>query len=164
MKKLFLFFAILYSFHISAQSDTTTNYFLVRHAEKQVDGTKNPHLTKEGVKRAEELASILKYYKIDLVFSTDYYRTKETAKPIAEANDIIITSYHPFKLDFEKFLSDTKGKNVVIVGHSNTIPDFVNKLIKEEKYKELSEKIYGNLYVVTINKKGSISDLVLNFK
>ena len=163
MKKLFLIFTILYSIHISAQSDATTNYFLVRHAEKQADGTRNPHLTEKGTERANKLASILKYYKIDAVYSTDYHRTKETAKPIATTNNVTITLYHPFKLDFKKFLSDTKGKNVVIVGHSNTTPNFVNKLIKKEKHKELSEKVYGNLYIVTIKKEGNVSDIVLNF-
>lgn len=163
MKKILLIFTIIYSFTAIAQSNETTNYFLIRHAEKQVDGTKNPHLTKEGEERAKQWANILKYYKIDLVFSTNYHRTKETAKPIAEANNVSITTYHPFKLDFQKFLKDTKSKNVLIVGHSNTIPNFVNKLIKEEKYKELSEKVYGNLYIVTVNKKENVSDIVINF-
>lgn len=164
MKNFFLIFIVIFSLKGIAQStDETTQYFLIRHAEKEVDGTKNPHLTKEGVIRAEQLASILKYYKIDKVYATNYHRTNETAMPIATKNNIKVTSYHPFKLNFKKFLSDTKGKNVVVVGHSNTIPDFVNKLIKKEKYKELSEKVYGNLYIVTISKNGNVSDLVLNF-
>ncbi|TCI93754.1 SixA phosphatase family protein [Tenacibaculum sp. M341] len=164
MKKLFFIVGILISFKSIAQSNAeTTQYFLVRHAEKQVDGTKNPHLTKEGFKRAAQWANALKYYKIDAVYATDYYRTKETAQPVAKANNVTITSYHPHNIDYKKFMSDTKGKKVVVVGHSNTIPNFVNKLIGKDKYKELSEKVYGNFYIVTLNKDGSINDIVLNF-
>ncbi|MBL4671387.1 MAG: hypothetical protein JKX81_03935 [Arenicella sp.] len=40
-----------------ANADGT--FYLVRHAEKQDDGTKDPHLTEQGQKRTEYLAQQL---------------------------------------------------------------------------------------------------------
>ena len=43
-----------------------------------------------------------------------------------------------------------QGKNVLIVGHSNTTPNLVNELLGKEKYPQIEDNNNGNLYVVTI--------------
>ncbi len=77
------------------QKKTTrkNNYFLVRHgeAESNVGGVVSCrpddlyHLTELGRKEAKETAEKLKSTKIDIVFVSDYLRTKETAEIICEA-------------------------------------------------------------------------------
>jgi len=47
-----------------------------------------------------------------------------------------------------------RGKSVLIVGHSNTLPNHVNKLLNENKYAEIDESEFGTLYIVTV--KGDI--------
>ncbi len=37
---------------------------------------------------------------------------------------------------------------MLIVGHSNRIPTFINKLLGEEKYPEILEPEFGNLYII----------------
>jgi len=50
----------------------------------------------------------------------------------------------------DKFLKDTNGKTVLIVGHSNTTPDFANKLLHKEMFESIDDNNNGNLYIVTV--------------
>lgn len=170
MKKLILLCTILLFTTVVFAQDTdteTSKYFLIRHTEKQVDGTRNPHLTKKGVARAKRWGEILKSEKIDVVYSTDYFRTKETASNLIASylgdgnlnRTIEVKIYDPRKNDLKKFLKKTSGKNVVIVGHSNSTPSFVNDLIGKKKYEEIDESIYGNLYIVS--KQGNFTTATL---
>ena len=70
---------------------STSNYYLVRHAEK-MDNSKNPPLSETGKKRAIILKDILKTENIDLLYATDYLRTQNTVKPLAyHLNKKVIT-------------------------------------------------------------------------
>lgn len=163
MKKILLLIQIsVFFISVHAQQDSEiSTYYLIRHAEKVVSKTdRNPPLKVIGQARADRWAQILKHVSLDAVYSTDYLRTQATAKPTAESQGLEITSYHPINIDIQKFKSDTQGKTVLVVGHSNTIPSFVNKLIGKEKYKDIYESNNGNLYIVQISDTG-ITDMVL---
>ena len=136
-----------------SQEGVKSTYFLIRHAEKvrSENTTKDPDLTKEGLLRAENWSKLFEQFKIDAIYSTNYKRTLNTAKPTALEKNIETLVYHPLKIDFTKFLKDTKGKNVVIVGHSNTIPSFANRIIGEDIYPDIEDTNNANLYIVTIN-------------
>jgi 2,3-bisphosphoglycerate-dependent phosphoglycerate mutase len=119
---IFIFLVII-SFTVQAQK--TTKIWIVRHAEKETIDPKNsdPALTLEGEKRAEDLAKYLKKESIDYIFSTNYIRTKQTALPTAKENKIEISIYDT--KDHSKLIQEIKslaqGKNILIVGHSNTV-------------------------------------------
>ena len=66
---------------------------IVRHAEKQLVGN-DPQLAYVGNVRALKLAQILEKEEIKHVFSTDYIRTKNTAKPTADKPDASRTWLH----------------------------------------------------------------------
>ena len=55
------------------------------------------------------------------------------------------------------FQKNTAGKTVLVVGHSNTTPAFVNKIIGEKKYKDIDENDNASLFIVTITKDGKTS-------
>ena len=131
-------------------SDITT-YYLIRHAEKDRSDAKeqDPHLKAEGLKRAENWSVVLGNLKFDAIYSTNYLRTKETAQPTANKNNLEITLYQPNPKDMDAFKKENEGKTVLIVGHSNTIPDFVNALIGEKTYEDIDDSNNGNLYIVT---------------
>ncbi len=141
------------SFMSIAQTHKTTTYYIIRHAEKDLSNPadKNPHLDSTGLQRAENWKKILGSITFDAVYSTNYYRTIETAQPTALKDKLDITLYDPRTIDISDFIKTTKGKTVLIVGHSNTIPQFANMLIDSEKYNEIDESVYGNLYIVTTN-------------
>lgn len=166
MKKLLLIaVAILFSAPAMAQETAeTTTYYLIRHAEKDRSNPneRNPMLTQEGLSRAMQWAQVLKSEKIDAVYSTNYNRTKQTAEPTAVMHDVSIKMYDPRNVDIAKFKEETKGKTVLIVGHSNTTPFFANGLIGKKAYKQIDDSNNGNLYVVTI-ANGNITHKLLHF-
>lgn len=128
-----------------------TQIFLVRHAEKADDGTRNPPLTEIGMQRAQTLSKLLMKEDINLVYSTDYLRTKNTAQPHASALGLSVQLYDPRKLpEFASQLSDLKGQNILVVGHSNSTPTLANAILGAETYKKFDESEYSNLIVITI--------------
>ena len=157
MKKLLPFLFVLLA-HASAsgqQSDFTT-FILVRHAEKQIDGTKDPDLSEAGKKRAELLAMLLKRTKIDAVYSTGYKRSRNTVVPLAVSKGLGVSGYDATKLtEVDRIFEQWRGGTVVLCGHSNTIPETINYLISEpNKYKDFEDDEYGNLVIILLHEKG----------
>ena len=150
MKKLVILIFSLTSFYASSQECST--FYLIRHAEKlRIDKTeRNPKLNEKGILRAEKWKEVLKNIKLDKIYSTDYYRTIETANPTSKLQNIDITIYSPSNIDYKNFKEINKGKKVLIVGHSNTIPNFVNGLIEKKFYDQIDDLNNSNLYLVNI--------------
>ncbi|WP_225035752.1 SixA phosphatase family protein [Winogradskyella sp. SM1960] len=144
------------------EKDIST-YYLIRHAEKdRTDSTnRNPNLTDVGLVRAENWAKHFEDLKFDAIYSTDYNRTKQTALPTAKANNLEIVFYNPSDLQVEAFIEKTKGKTVLIVGHSNTTPKFANSLLGESKYDDMADDNNASLYKVTISKNGKTSEVLV---
>ena len=69
--------------------------------------------------------------------------------------------YDPSNLDGKAFLEANKGKTVLVVGHSNTTPAFVNAVLGEQKHQDMADDNNGNLYIVTVSSTGEMSDVVL---
>lgn len=143
-------------------SETSTFYF-IRHAEKDRSDkeNRNPNLTEQGILRAAKWSIVLENMKFDAVYSTDYNRTKQTAQPTAEKNGLELTMYDPRSLDGKAFLEVNKGKTVLVVGHSNTTPAFVNSVLGKDKYQDIDDNNNANLYIITVTPSGEMSDVVL---
>jgi len=142
-----------------------TTYYFIRHAEKDRSDiyNRNPHLNEAGKKRAIKWSEILGHISFDEVYSTDYNRTKETAQPTATKNNLEVKLYDHKSLNAQNFIYNTKRKTVLIVGHSNTTPQFVNTIIGYKKYKDIDDSNNGNLYIVTfINAKKTDQLLTIN--
>lgn len=146
------FFLILFSISLTCGAQT---YYIVRHAEKvvpaenQVMNLTDPPLNRAGLDRAKVLRDSLADKHIGYIFSTNYERTRSTALPLSEMSGIEITTYSgsadPAFIDQLK----SSDKNVLIVGHSNTVDDIVNALVGEKVLKDLDDSEYNNLYVIT---------------
>ena len=160
MKRLLLLTLILGTF-LTVEAQETT-YYLIRHAEKDRSNPdeQNPHLTREGRLRAIKWSEVLSNIKLDAVYSTEYHRTIETAKPTARKQELAILFYNPRDQYNTSFKETNKGKKVLIVGHSNTTPFFVNKIIGEEFYEQIEDDNNANLYIVSI-KNGEITHQLL---
>ncbi|MEQ8471064.1 MAG: phosphoglycerate mutase family protein [Marinoscillum sp.] len=147
---------------IYAQEATT--FILMRHAEKVADGTEDPVLTPEGEARAERLKNMLASQDVKAIFSTPYKRTKLTVEPLAEHKSLDIQEYQPFTKGFiSELLEKHTGGTVVISGHSNTIPLMVNELIGADKFEQLTEDDYNDLFIVTVMKAGEGKEVVINY-
>ncbi len=118
--------------------------FLVRHAEK-VDNSKDAVLSEQGQARAKKLAHELRDAGLTAIFATEFQRTQQTAAPTAEEMKIRIRQ-HP--------ADDTKGlvkllraeKRVLVVGHSNTLPEIVAAY--GLKMPDIPDNEFDGLYIV----------------
>ena len=163
MKKQILFILVfIFTLNINAQESESTTYYLIRHAEKvRSDKTnKNPNLTSEGNERAKNWSVVFENVNFDFVYSTKYNRTIQTAEPTAKSKDLKIQFYDPKTLYNTDFQEVTKGKSVLIVGHSNTTPQFVNTILGTDTYNDIDDKNNANLYIVTINNTQKNSTLI----
>ena len=154
---------IPYLLMIAFSSCSSVKYYIVRHAEKETasPGTtmstpNDPPLSAAGRVRAIELREALRGKGIRYIFSTNTIRTVSTAQPLNELRGATKIELYNTRdsLDFliQKLKEIQKG-NSLIVGHSNTVDDIVNKLCGETKITgDLPDSEYDNLYIVT--KKG----------
>jgi broad specificity phosphatase PhoE len=149
MKKYLLIVAF-FVLQVSFGQNNITTYYFIRHAEK-VDNSKNPDLSEIGFERAKLWNEIFSEINLDAIYSTDFKRTLQTITPIANSKKVTIINYDPKTIDIESFKKNTLGKKVLVVGHSNTIPNFVNQIIDKNIYNDIDDVIFGNLYIVTIN-------------
>ena len=168
MKRLFILCFVLLLTLPSCAQDTsnnneTTTYYFIRHAEKDRSDKTNrdPNLIQDGVLRAAKWSLVFENIDFDAVYSTNYNRTKQTAQPTAEKKGLEVTIYDPRQLFSEEFANSTKGKTVLVVGHSNTTPAFVNAVLGTKKHDDIDDSNNANLYIVTISSSGEKSDTVL---
>lgn len=145
------------------QTEGMTTYYFIRHAEKDESNPqdRDPQLTAAGKERAAKWAEIFKEVEFDLIFSSDYERTRETAETIANSQNKQVNIYDPRNLNDKEFQKKTKGKTVLVVGHSNTNPAFANLILEEKRHKDIDEKESGSLIMVTVAPNGTKSSQVL---
>ncbi len=146
----------------SAKSAKNLQVFLIRHAEKSTNDKRNPDLSPEGKIRAINLISVLGNANITKIYSTDYKRTIQTANPIAKELGLEIELYSPDLIAITDLLKNTSEGNILVVGHSNTTPKLVNKLLESETFEKLDEKDFGKIFVLS-KKDGKFESSMLAF-
>ena len=100
--------------------------------------------------RAQKWSEIFEQIEINKILSTNTKRTISTVIPTSEKKQLKIEIYRPEDISHETFLKENKGKKVLIVGHSNTIPETTNTLIKKDYYAQIEDNNNSNLYYVNI--------------
>lgn len=160
MKATILSFLFFLALSIGQAQTSPSVIFIVRHCEKAMESTDNPNLAEEGKKRAAHLAEILKNAGIEEVYSTNYKRTMQTGEPTAAAMKLTTQAYEPRDATFAEMLRKS-GKKVLVVGHSNTVPELLNQLTGTKNYKP--EEVYGDLWVVTVMENQPATVLRLAF-
>jgi phosphohistidine phosphatase SixA len=129
--------------------------FLVRHAER-ADATPgasptmaaDPDLSEAGRARAQSLATALKDVHITAIYATEFKRTQQTAAPLAKALGLtvkIVTS--KTQAGLLKQLKASKS-NVLVVGHSNTVPEVIKGLGVATPV-TIGDEEFDNLFLVT---------------
>jgi broad specificity phosphatase PhoE len=147
----------------AAQSKPTV-VILVRHAEKGTTPANDPPLTEAGVARAKALAAALLNTNVQAVITTELTRTRETARPLAEARGLTSETVHTGPTDAHvKAVADAvrahAGQTVLVVGHSNTIPAIIGAL-GGPKLPDICDSQYSNFYVLILSADGKKADLV----
>ena len=151
------------------ESQVTTTVIFVRHAEKALAPADDPGLSAAGKRRAAELARQLVdadvVAGVDVIYSTPFRRTEETVQPVATALDIPITSYDAANTEtiMDEIVKAHKGKIVLVVGHSNTVPALIGNMGASKKVPEIDENEYDNIYVVSIPWFGKTKTIRLRY-
>jgi phosphohistidine phosphatase SixA len=120
--------------------------FIVRHANTN-DLLPDRPLSETGWKRARALAELIGPEQVSTIYVTELRRTKETAQPLVERLGI-----KPVEIEQESVtelcrqLCSTPAKQkVVVVGHSNTVPEILSCLGASSG----GSIEYGDLFVMT---------------
>ena len=149
--------------NLLAEQNITT-VLLIRHAEKSKTPPDNPVLTEEGKLRSENLVHVLGSAGIKTIYVSQWTRTHLTAEPIAKHLGI-----KPEQVDAadSKKLVDTiltkhAGETVLVVGHSDTVPEMIAAL-GGPSMPELGEFEFDNLFVVTVYAPGKASVVRLKY-
>lgn len=136
-------------------SASTTTIIVMRHAEKAALPADDPPLSPAGEGRAQELAQILgrasEEFRIQGVFVSEFRRTQDTVRPLANrlGVPVIVVPAADSALVASRARDEYRGGRVLIVGHSNTVPQIVEEL-SGVKVPPMSESEYGIVYVVSL--------------
>ena len=122
--------------------------YLVRHAEKVTEASKDPALTEIGSQRAQNLADVLRSAGITKIYSSDYTRTRDTAAPLAEHLGLELQLYDPKALDSLAADLLRLTENALVVGHSNTTPELAKLMGGEGGTPIVEEWEYDRLYLL----------------
>ena len=140
--------------------------FLIRHAEREEEPSQDPPLKKEGVARSQELARLLGGAGIKTIYTSQFARTKLTAEPLATKLGLTATPIslrsnpaNPRQIAEESTteivnkIMERPGENVLVVGHSNSVPDVI-KMLGGDVVPTIDEEKYDDLFIVTVYAKG----------
>lgn len=163
-----VFVTAVAAFFVYRSATTTTVVVLARHAEKDLSSIQDPPLSAEGEQRAERLAQMFGRGKgvgrIDAIYVSDARRTQQTAAPLAErlGKQAVIVPAADTKGLAARVMHDHKGDSVLIVGHSNTVPELIHDL-GDITVPPIADDEYDTLYVLSIPSFGHASLLRMEY-
>ncbi|MBU8976315.1 histidine phosphatase family protein [Lysobacter sp. MMG2] len=138
------------------ETGAAMTFILVRHAEKAADGSNDPPLTDAGRARAQALAQRLSPVPVIAVYTTAFQRTRQTATPTAQEHGLPLITYDAKQpaTEFAALLRERHaGQTVLVVGHSNTVPDIAAALCACQ-VAPMSEAEYDRLTTVRVDASG----------
>lgn len=144
-------FALLAALFALASCATTADappeplYYVMRHLNTPA-GERDPDLTAEGQHQAALLAGVL-HERPRIIYVSSFKRTQQTAAPLAAALGLTPIVYDP--ADTPALLARVRQGPfpVLIVGHSNTVPDIVAGL-GGERPAPLGHEDFGDVWRV----------------
>jgi len=135
-----------------AQQPAAHPIYVVRHLNTP-EGQPDPDLLPEGRAAAIALADMMETDRFQsarrpvAIYVSDYKRTRQTAAPVAARFALNLTIYNP--RDTPALIARVRAEPgpVLIVGHSNTVPDIVAAL-GGARPAALTHPDFGDLWIV----------------
>lgn len=144
----------------------STTIILVRHAEKQIvpPENKDPDISVAGLARAQELARMFGASGVGAIYATQFKRTQQTVKPLADKLGIQVNQFEAKKTsDLVKHIREhNAGQVIFIAGHNNTVPEIIAAL-GGPQLPIIPEAEFDNLYILTVQSDGSAKLLKLKY-
>ncbi|HMT96788.1 MAG TPA: histidine phosphatase family protein [Ferruginibacter sp.] len=135
----------------SCKVAATTRIFVVRHADRTPAPADD--LIPAGVIRADELKRVLLNAGVDSIFSTNFVRTKKTVQPLANAKNLQIILYPNTQSLLNRILTNSKGKTVLVAGHSDNVPEIITQCGCTPPFNEIPDSQFDNLFLIIIQKE-----------
>ncbi len=138
------------------ESQATTTIIFFRHAEQTSHDEADPPLSEAGQRRVAELTRQLVdadvVAGIDAIYSTPYIRSLETARPLADQLDLPINTYAADDTEeiLDTILKNHKGKIILVIGHSNTLPVLIANLGASKKVPAIAQNEFDNIFIISI--------------
>jgi phosphohistidine phosphatase SixA len=146
----------------------STTVIVIRHAEKeQIEP--DPALSEAGQARAMLLVRMFGEPqgagRLDVIYTSPTLRNRQTAAPLAARLGIIpiVAAADNPKALAHRALRDNSGKRVMIVGHSNTVPELVAALSGRDDIAKMDEHDFSTMYIVTVPRIGRANVLRLSY-
>lgn len=135
---------------------------VVRHVEKAAEPADNPGPSEIGARRAQELAGMLEPMGIDAIYSTEYMRTFASVTPLASRLSLPVHVYDARDSEGLAALLNAEHRrdNVLVVGHSNTVPAIVHALTGRT-VDAIDDSRYGDIYIIVRGRFGRTTVLHL---
>lgn len=152
--------------NLSSVDQGPTIVILVRHAEKAIvpPENKDPDLSLAGVARAHELARMFGDAGIKAIYVTQFKRTQQTVKPLADKLGLVATQVEAKKTAevVKQIREQNAGQVIFIAGHNNTVPEIIAAL-GGPQLPIIAETEFDNLYILTVQGDGSAKLLKLKY-
>lgn len=155
---------VLFAYFSTFERPMTT-IILVRHAEKNIEpANPDPDLSPAGQARAQELARMFGDAGIKAVYATQYKRTQQTVKPLADKLGLAPTTVDAKNTAelVKQIRAQHNGDVVFVVGHNNTVPEIIAAL-GGPQLPIIPETEFDNLYIVTIYRVGKAKLLKMKY-
>lgn len=124
--------------------------YVVRHFDTP-EGVKDARLTPVGEARARSLARRFEGKSLAAIYVTPFARTRASAAPLAAAKGLTPVDYD--WTDATRLVEAVKAQpgDVLIVGHSNTVPEIVERF-GGTRPAPLVHADFGDLWIVRAGK------------
>lgn len=145
----------------------TTLVIVMRHAEKQLDAGADPELSPQGLERAAKLATAVQgpghLGGIDAVFVTQWRRSGATVAPLVAATHVPIVQVQDDDVEglVRRIDGDYVGQRVLVIAHSDTVPQIVKALAGDVDVPPIGASEYGTTYVIAKPRFGRANVLRL---
>lgn len=120
--------------------------YVTRHYDTPT-GKRDPDLLPQGKARADKLASWFYGRTLKAIYVSDFKRARQTAAPLAATLGVTPETYDPRDTSAIVARAKAAGGPVLIVGHSNTVPDIVEQL-GGKRPGELKHEDFGDLWTI----------------
>ena len=153
---------------IWATADSTM-IIVVRHAEKALGQGDDPPLAPAGEARAQLLARMFGDAHapghIDAMYVAPTLRDRMTAAPLAARLGLtpISAPTGDARALARRILRQQSGGRVLVVGHSDSVPELVASLVGAKHLPSIDTDEYGTLYIVTVPRIGRADFIRLTY-
>jgi broad specificity phosphatase PhoE len=155
---------VVFGYFITFRRPVTT-VILVRHTEKNVEpGNPDPDLSPAGQARAQELARMFGDSGINAIYATQYKRTQESVKPLADRLGLPVNRIDAKNTNdlVAQIHAQHSGQTIFIAGHNNTVPEIIAAL-GGPTLPIIPESEFDNLYIVTVYRTGKAKVVKLKY-